>query len=150
MIIGYHFSCQAFTTTNTNILHESSSLHTSTQLHIIGSIIRKVKEDKAKKEQPLASVEEKSSEAPGLKVGTGAWKWPPVWPFDGQAFLRKSEIIPVNPALPMAGLLSGGMPSLPTPSSVDVKQLDAMKYWNEDVGDVLTNIDVEAADRLRT
>jgi len=143
-LLGY--SCHAFTT-NTNLVRESHRI--STKLHIIGPMIRKFREDRAKKEQPLASLEERSIEAPGLKVGTGVWKWPPVWPYDGQAFMRKSEIIPVNPTAPMAGLLAGGMPSLPTPSSVDVKPLDVLKYWGEDVGDVLTDIDLEAADRLR-
>jgi hypothetical protein len=146
--ISLGYSCFAFTSRSFSLRDRIHHIK-STELYIIGPMIRKMREERAKKNQPLASLEEQSSEAPGLKVGTGAWKWPPIWPYDGQAFLRKSEIIPVKPTVPMAGLLSGGMPSLPTPSTEDIKPLNAMQYWNDEQGDVTTDIDLETADRLR-
>ena len=59
--------------------HKSSAAGTSLNAFapppmIIGPMLKKMREEKAKKNMPLASDEERGTEAPGLRVGKGAWK----------------------------------------------------------------------------
>jgi hypothetical protein len=63
----------------------------STELNIIGGAIRKMREEDAKKKMPMALPEEAEREAPGLRVGEQAWKWPPVYPYDRELFRRPDE-----------------------------------------------------------
>ena len=132
----------------------TSSSPSSTELFVIGPMIRKMREEQAKKNMPMASDTERSNEAPGLRVGTGAWKWPPVWPYEGDAFTPLEEIKKPKPAAAsaMGGLLNGGMPNLPTAAVEDeeeIEKLDVMKYWGEEKAEVMTDIDAEAIDALK-
>eukprot|EP00591_Stephanopyxis_turris_P012426 CAMPEP_0195529612 /NCGR_PEP_ID=MMETSP0794_2-20130614/32220_1 /TAXON_ID=515487 /ORGANISM="Stephanopyxis turris, Strain CCMP 815" /LENGTH=623 /DNA_ID=CAMNT_0040660941 /DNA_START=247 /DNA_END=2118 /DNA_ORIENTATION=- len=118
---------------------------------IIGPMIRKMREDKAKKNAPLVSEEEISRDAPGLRVGNQSWKWPPVWPYEEDFFVRGGDKTPeLNPNA-MNMMMNGG--AMPTPrADADVEEeelMDSLKYWGEDKVDVLTEIDAEAADKLR-
>ena len=45
---------------------------------IIGPMIKRMREEQEKKKMPMASEQERAYEAPGLRVGSSAWKWPPV------------------------------------------------------------------------
>merc|ERR1711976_98736 len=78
----------AFTSPSIHQVQKTSS----TQLYIIGPMIRKMREEQAKKKMPMASDEEREGEAPGLRVGTGAWRWPPVWPYSEAEFTPKEDI----------------------------------------------------------
>ncbi len=77
----------------------ASSLHWSscrvgrkdTSLSLIGGAIRKMREEDAKKKMPMASDKEREKEAPGLRVGSEAWKWPPVYPYEEDLFMRPDE-----------------------------------------------------------
>ena len=51
---------------------------------------------------PMASPEDAASEAPGLRVGPQAWKWPPVWPYDDELFRRPDEEEAMPSALEVA------------------------------------------------
>ena len=50
----------------------------------------------------MASPEDAASEAPGLRVGPQAWKWPPVWPYDDELFRRPDEEEAMPSALEVA------------------------------------------------
>lgn len=152
-------SITAFTTPSSSPSPHSTS---HTKLHalppfIIGPAIRRLREEQAKKNQPLATDEEKQAEAPGLKIGTGVWKWPPVWPYEERLFLRSSEKDPAaGPAAnPMASLLqAGGMgglaaPEVPAEKEGEEVMFDAKKYWMEDMKEVKTVISPEAIEVLQ-
>jgi hypothetical protein len=117
---------------------------------IIGPMIKKMREEKAKKNMPLASEDERDAEAPGLRVGKGAWKWPPVWPYDQEMFMRKEEIVNKQQQSALKGMLGGGgLPDLPdSPEAVPNTALDVKQYWAEKAG-VTTDINEEAANKLR-
>jgi hypothetical protein len=125
---------------------------------IIGPMIRKMREDQEKKKKPMASDQERAYEAPGLRVGSGAWKWPPVWPYEESFFTVKEDLIAQKaPDMNgMAGLLNQGMtelngaPKTLPVSSVDVKTtFDALKYWEEEKANVATEMDPEAVKNLK-
>jgi hypothetical protein len=114
-------------------------------------MIRKMREDKEKKNMPMANAEEAAYEAPGLRVGKDAWKWPPVWPYDGATFTPTQDLVDAGggPDLAsMAGVVNG-MPASPTQTEVgDEDKLNPLKYW-EEKADVSTELDPQAADNLR-
>ena len=85
---------------------------------IIGPMIRRMREEQEKKNMPMASADESKNEAPGLRVGANAWKWPPVWPYDSNFFKRKSEMKARNAAAPMS-MLTGQMPTAPGENAAD-------------------------------
>lgn len=122
---------------------------------IIGPMIRKMREDQERKKKPMASDQELAYEAPGLRVGSGAWKWPPVWPYEQNFFkVKEDEIAPKVPD--MAGLLNQGMtelngaPQTLPVASVDVKStFDALTYWEEEKANVATEMDPEAVENLK-
>ena len=105
--------------------------------------------EQAKKNRPMASPEEQIGEAPGLRVGTGAWKWPPIWPYASDEFIPTEDIASNAPN--MASMLTGSMggPSLPEDiAEKEEKKLDVVKYWGEEKGDVQTEIPKESAVEL--
>jgi len=138
-------SCEGFAPSSVNQKKVSTS---STELNIIGPMLRKMKEEKAKKNMPMASDEERDGEAPGLRVGGGAWKWPPVWPYTTNDFTPKDDIVEQKDDNPMGALMGGGAP--PVQEVVDDKdRLDSLKFWGEDKVSEKTTIDVEAIDQLK-
>ena len=119
---------------------------------IIGPMIRKMREEQEKKKMPLASDDEQRNEAPGLRVGGNAWKWPPVWPYDQEFFTPKDDIPKPDPASQlggMAGMLGGGVPPTPAVEDNDIEKLNPESFWSEEKGDVKTELDEEAAENLR-
>ena len=162
-------ACHAFVGSSSHISnaisHKSfaTSTGTSTSLHaffappplIIGPMLKKMREEKAKQNMPLASDEERDTEAPGLRVGRGAWKWPPVWPYDREMFMRTEEIVSKQQQNALQGLMGGATAT--TATAVDspdaaaaaaAAKLDLKQYWAEKAG-VTTDIDEEAANKLR-
>jgi hypothetical protein len=126
---------------------------------IIGPMIKKMRENQAKKKMPMADEREARDQAPGLRVGGNAWKWPPIWPYDQNFFTPNEDIqIPSTPAAmnPMQGLLTGGMPQVPNPEDLSAtngeeepkETLDEVKYWSVEKADVKTELDEESAARL--
>ena len=115
---------------------------------IIGPMLRKMKEEKAKKQAPMATEADMRGQAPGLRVGASTWRWPPVWPYD-QNFFTPKEDIPKAPAgpNPMAQMMTGA-PMPPTPQVVEVPKLDPVEYWQVEKGDVKTEMDEDAAAKL--
>jgi len=120
---------------------------------IIGPMIKKMREEKAKKNAPMVSEDQTKGQAPGLRVGGNTWKWPPIWPYD-QTFFTPTEDIPKQQnaqANPMAGMLSG-MPENPIPAepeAPEIEKLDPVKYWQVEKADVKTNTDEEAVEKLK-
>jgi hypothetical protein len=113
-------------------------------------MIRKMREDKEKKNMPMANAEEAAYEAPGLRVGKDAWKWPPVWPYDQASFMPTQDMAETGgPDLAsMAGVVNG-MPAPPTQTEVSEEdKLDPLKYWEEKAS-VATELDPNAAENLR-
>lgn len=116
---------------------------------IIGPMLKKMREEKLKKQQPMATEAEIKAEAPGLRVGDSTWKWPPVWPYDRNFFLPKDDIPKANPAAnPMADMMAGGAPTPPQPQMIEVEKLDPIEYWQVEMADVKTEMDEDAAERL--
>jgi hypothetical protein len=143
----------AFAPPSTNGVRTDTSLDAAPPM-IIGPMIKKMRDEQEKKKIPMASQDEAMGQAPGLRVGGGAWKWPPVWPYDQDMFTPPDDIqkpdtnIPLND---MAGMLSG-VNQLPTPDEVEIKEqdvLDVLKYWAEEKADVVTEIDEEAVEKLK-
>jgi hypothetical protein len=123
---------------------------------IIGPMIKKMRENQARKRMPMIDDSEARGQAPGLRVGGNAWKWPPIWPYDQAFFTPNEDILTPNPASqlnPMASMLSGGMPAVPpaeaTESAEENDMLDVVKYWSEEKADVRTDLDEEAVSQLR-
>jgi|AntRauTorckE5430_2_1112549.scaffolds.fasta_scaffold08115_5 hypothetical protein len=150
VLLSHYSLCSAFTTPQVKPF--KSLTGSSTQLHIIGPMIRKMREEKAKKNMPMASEDERQGEAPGLRVGTGAWKWPPVWPYGDSDFIPKEDIVEPKESSPVTGLLAG---NIPNPDDVveeeeeKIATLDILKYWGEEKNSVKTEIDAEAAQKLK-
>lgn len=124
----------------------------STQLYIIGPMIRRMREEQAKKKMPMASEQEREGEAPGLRVGSGAWRWPPVWPYSDTDFVPKEDITEPK-AAPVTGLLAG---NLPKPDEIEEEEeeekketLDVLHYWGEEKAGVKTEIDPDAVKKLK-
>lgn len=115
---------------------------------IIGPMLRKMKEEKAKKQAPMATEEDLRGAAPGLRVGASTWKWPPIWPYD-QNFFTPNEDIPkaAAGANPMAQMMTGA-PMPPTPQVEQVEKLDPVQYWQVEKADVKTEMDEDAVAKL--
>ena len=124
---------------------------------IIGPMIKKMRENQAKKKMPMADDKEARDQAPGLRVGGNAWKWPPIWPYDQNFFTPNEDIqMPPEPAggtNPMQNLM-GGVPAIPNPEDVatteveEVETLDEEKYWSVEKADVKTELDEDSAAKL--
>jgi SAM-dependent methyltransferase len=73
--------------------------------------IRKMKDDQAKRSMPQASPAETAMEAPGLRVGREAWRWPAVWPYDAAFFQPAAAAEIAAPTTPdiqsIASMISG-------------------------------------------
>jgi len=115
---------------------------------IIGPMLKKMKEEKAKKNAPMATESDSKGQAPGLRVGGSTWKWPPVWPYDQNFFTPPEDIPKGGPqGNPMAQMMTGG-PAPPTPQLIEVEKLDVVQYWQVEQAGVKTEMDEEAAERL--
>ncbi len=141
------------TESTTRVAHKNTEIHAMPPM-IIGPMIRKMREEKQKQKMPMATENEMKGQAPGLRVGGAAWKWPPVWPYDQTFFTPPEDLKKPDPTSQlngMAGMLSG-IAQLPTPDAGDVQEedmLDTVKYWKEDKADIRTELDEEAAQKLK-
>lgn len=121
---------------------------------IIGPMLKKMREDQAKKKQPMVEADEARGQAPGIRVGGSAWKWPPIWPYADDFFTPTEDLpTPSDPTKSlqnMAGMMNGA-PQLPKIEEVeekDIEKLDVAKYWGQEKGDVRTELDEEAVEKL--
>lgn len=136
-----------------------SNVYSSTELNamppmIIGPMIRKMREEKQKAKMPMATEGEMKGQAPGLRVGGSAWKWPPVWPYDQAFFTPIEDLSKPDPTSQLSGVASmiSGVAQVPAPTETEVKEddkLNPVKYWKEDKGDVKTALDAEAVEKLK-
>lgn len=124
---------------------------------IIGPMIQKMRSEKQKASMPLADADESKNEAPGLRVGERAWKWPPVWPYDANFFKRKSELDAANMAASPLSMMTGGgvggglatdVDGEGTTASTASAAFDSLGYW-EKVKDVRTDLDERVAEKIR-
>ena len=107
-----------------------------------------MREEKEKAKMPMASADESKNEAPGLRVGENAWKWPPVWPYDRNFFKRKSELEAAKAASSPLNMMTG---QIGTPNGGDVAEgtvFDSLGYW-EKVSDVKTELDPRNAEKIK-
>ena len=144
-------ACSVFTSTHgfaptspqlASVPHKSSSsAATSTQLYIIGPMIRKMREEKNAANMPMANPDEAKVEAPGLRVGVNAWKWPPVWPYDSNFFKRKSEMNAKDKANPMMNMMNPmDVMEKKDIAEIEENKFDSLKWWDENK-DVTTDLD---------
>lgn len=139
--------CECFTT-NPRSFQISHQKVSTTELYIIGPILRRMREDKAKNQMPMASDTERENEAPGLRVGSNAWKWPPVWPYAPNDFTPKEDIEEPKGINPV-GILSGNFPNMDDlEQENENEKFDALKYWGEEKASEFTEIEDEAASSL--
>ena len=119
---------------------------------------------------PMANPDEARLEAPGLRVGASAWKWPPVWPYDRNFFKRQVEIDEGkngngdsnNPlSNPMAMMTGGGgggdvfgnMANKEEGEEVDgegggsKEVFDSLQYW-QGKSEVRTELDERVAEKI--
>jgi len=123
--------------------HHDGSSSSSSALHvlppmIIGPMIKKMREKDAEKRMPMADPNEAKAEAPGLRVGTGAWKWPAVWPYEESFFMPSGQadaLAQKRNMDSMQSLLSGGMPSVPdvdeATKEADESKFKSLEYWEQ-------------------
>jgi SAM-dependent methyltransferase len=173
-------TARAFTPTsrhNTNKRVSTSTTSSSTRLAalppmIIGPFLKKMKDEKAAKKAPMADAAQVATEAPGLRVGQGAWKWPRMWPYDTDFFVtsksydsaqQKKQLNQVASALngiaqvPTAennnGMMLGGSPGAGAAvdeNDDDEDTWDSLTYWSSDAqGAVPTVMDPEAVANLK-
>lgn len=127
---------------------------------IIGPMLKKMKEEKAKENVPLAQGDEVSTEAPGLKVGKETWKWPSAWPYDTAFFISVAEAKAKEAKEPamdkvndMASMMSGvAQATAPKHAATEEEEeaqplFDALEYWSTSTQ--VTELDSEAAEKLR-
>jgi len=108
-----------------------------------------MKAEQEKNKMPMASEDERQGEATGLRVGSGAWKWPPVWPYTGDDFTPKKDIKQQPSVSPMAGLMGGNMPVVDDLEEEAPSRLDVFQYWGEEKASVKTELDAEAVKALK-
>ena len=141
-------------TTNTKVAQrrqQPSSLNALPPL-IISPIIKKMREENAKKNLPMVDAEEARQEAPGLKVGKDVWKWPAVWPYDDITFKPVATIESPTSAENLNQIANAisGVASVPTvPDESMAPKFDPLAYWGIDQSTVETNMDNEAIEKLR-
>lgn len=112
------------------------------------------------KNMPMASRSEAKSEAPGLRVGEQAWKWPPVWPYDANFFKRTVEIEAMgknsqSPLSQMMGGASMGADDSSTKGDVNAvgiaggedQLFDSLEFW-EEKREVRTELDERVAEKI--
>jgi hypothetical protein len=145
----------AFVTRSSDAVRASTTTLNSLPPMIIGPMIKKMREEQAKKKMPLVNEDEARDQAAGLRVGGNSWKWPPIWPYDRDFFvpnedITSSETIP--PGNPMLGMLTGvaAEPAVQEAGEkAEVDILDPVKYWSLEKADVRTDLDEEAAEKLK-
>ena len=136
---------------------------------IIGPMLKKMQEDKMKKKMPMADPSEAANEAPGLRVGATAWKWPPIWPYDAGFFVTAKSFEQSQQKKQMSQMTSTltGIAQIPksdqgmvganatalTNGAADTKDaqdvFNPLKYWGEDVAQVTTDMDPDAVAKLK-
>lgn len=123
----------------------------STQLHIIGPMIRKMRENEDKKNMPMASSDEAREEAPGLRVGAGAWKWPPVWPYDSSFFQRQAELDAkkdgANPLSNPMQMMTGAAEAGEGNEKGEEVAFDSLGFWSDNE-EVATELDERVAEKI--
>eukprot|EP00526_Cylindrotheca_closterium_P007799 CAMPEP_0113620328 /NCGR_PEP_ID=MMETSP0017_2-20120614/10357_1 /TAXON_ID=2856 /ORGANISM="Cylindrotheca closterium" /LENGTH=651 /DNA_ID=CAMNT_0000529987 /DNA_START=31 /DNA_END=1986 /DNA_ORIENTATION=+ /assembly_acc=CAM_ASM_000147 len=146
-------SGSAFVPQATQSVNQESALNALPPM-IIGPMIKRMRQEQATKKQPMIEAEDARGQAPGIRVGGSAWKWPPIWPYGDDFFIpTEDQPEPSNPQQSlqnMAGMM-GGAPQMPKPEDLEVEEiekLDVKKYWGEEKGDVRTALDEEAAEKL--
>lgn len=139
-------------TSSSDAIRAATSLHAVPPM-IIGPMIKKMREEQAKKKMPLVNEDEARGEARGLRVGGNSWKWPPIWPYDPDFFTPNEDIAtpdPASQANPMMGLLSGMAQTSDVVEKADaVNKLDPLQYWGEEKAAVKTDLDLEAVAKLK-
>mmetsp|Transcript_7624 Transcript_7624/g.9976 ORF Transcript_7624/g.9976 Transcript_7624/m.9976 type:complete len:660 (-) Transcript_7624:86-2065(-) len=128
---------------------------------IIGPMLKKMKDEKAKKNMPMADASESANQAPGLRVGSGSWKWPPVWPYDTALFLPSKQLDEMERKKNMNQLASavsgiGQSPNMMAPDGAttdgdddDVEIFKALDFWGKEKGTLETGMDQDAVDKLK-
>jgi len=147
--------------TPVQIRHDGVSLTTTTTtlqaapIMIIGGMLRKMKEEEKKKNMPMADAEQAAREAPGLRVGSDTWRWPPVWPYDDSFFRPAAAEAPVSAQEninSMASMISG-VAQAPTATSATEEEegpkFDPLEYWNSEQGNTKTDLDPDAVAKLK-
>lgn len=154
--VMYVPACNGFSPTSTknSILMRRQSLSTLHALPpmIISPIIKKMREENAKKNLPMVDAEEARKEAPGLKVGKEVWKWPAVWPYDEITFKPVATLESPTSAENLNQIASAisGVATVPTvPDESLAPKFDPLAYWGVDQSTTETNMDVEAIEKLR-
>lgn len=149
-------SGSAFVPQPSKSLHKESSLKALPPPMIIGPMIKRMRAQQEERKMPMIDAEEAKGQAPGIRVGGSAWKWPPMWPYADDFFTPTEDLeIPANPAQSlqsMAGMMNpdpSTMPKIEQVETKEIEKLDAVKYWSEEKGDVRTELDEEAAENLR-
>jgi SAM-dependent methyltransferase len=115
-----------------------------------------MREDKKKKSMPLANPAEAAVEAPGLRVGSRAWKWPPIWPYDQSFFVPTAQALAVESQAKLKRMASMFTGIAQVPATLEAEKdlmeeeskFDALKFWDGEAP-ALTELDPEAAEKLR-
>jgi len=146
-------SGSAFVPQASKSLNKESALNALPPM-IIGPMIKKMKAEQAEKKKPMIESEDAKGQAPGIRVGGSAWKWPPIWPYADDFFTPTEDLEAPPDASQSLKSMAGMMNAAPTmPESEEVEtneivKLDVIKYWGEEKGNVRTELDEEAVEKL--
>jgi SAM-dependent methyltransferase len=147
--------CDAFTVDKRSSHHvrTATTILNAVPPMIIAPMLKKMKEENAKKNLPMVDAEEAEKEAPGLKVGKEVWKWPPIWPYDEVTFKPVATLESATSAENLNQIASAisGVATVPTiPDETNSPMFDPMQFWGIDQEGVPTDMDTEAVERLRS
>jgi Methyltransferase domain len=131
---------------------------------IITPFIKKMKNERDQKRMPMADASEAMQQAPGLRVGENAWKWPPVWPYEASFFTSAKAAQEMNKKASLNQLVSAmsGVAQIQKTTGADAAEekegaaaaeemgeFTPVKYWGTEQAGVNTNMDPDAIEKLR-
>lgn len=150
---SYPLASTAFVTRSSDAVRATTALNSLPPM-IIGPMIKKMREEQAKKKMPLVNEDEARDQAEGLRVGGNSWKWPPIWPYDRDFFVPNEDVASSDSPVqgnPMLGMISGMAQPPPAPKmeKPEIDKLDPVKYWSVEKADVKTDLDEEAVTKLK-
>lgn len=91
-----------------------------------------MREEEAKKKMPMASAEDLEGESVGLRVGPQAWKWPPVYPYDDELFLRPDAEAPLPNPMAIVNGEDGEETEEAEKERVSKSIESAKKFWTDE------------------
>lgn len=88
-----------------------------------------------------------------MRVGSDAWKWPPVWPYDGNFFKRQVELDNAKTSSSPLNMINNLGEAAEKAAGVEGDEakkevtFDSLEFW-QGKGDVKTEIDSRTVEKI--